>query len=120
MRTSAAVAAVLLFLGAADALRIAVVTDTHIGENCTALTFECCKPMRNLRDAVSHLNDLHAAQAIDGVFVSGDLTSSAQLDQFQAVRSLLDPLVMPFFPLLGNHDSWPYVPGPDGTFTQVL
>ena len=25
------------------------ITDTHIGENCTALTFEACKPMRNLR-----------------------------------------------------------------------
>ena len=41
------------------ALTVAHITDTHIGENCTALTFEACKPMRNLRDAVAKVNALH-------------------------------------------------------------
>jgi len=85
-------------------LRVATITDTHIGESCDELTFDSCKPMRNLRDAVSKLNSLHNidGQALDGVFISGDLTSSALDDEFAMVRSLLDPLEMPWFPLLGE------------------
>ena len=112
----------LLFRRSASelSLSIALITDTHIGENCTALTFELCKPMRNLRDAVSRLNNLHASATprLDGVFVSGDLTSSALPEQYEMVRELLDDLDVPFFPLLGNHDSWPYAMDSNGTFTQ--
>lgn len=74
--------------------------------------------MRNLRDAVSRLNDVNSGQGIDGVFISGDLTSSAQLEQYEVVLSLLQPLEMPWFPLMGNHDVWPYVMQSDGNFTQ--
>jgi len=61
--------------------------------------------MRNLRHAVGHLNEMHAADPLDGVFISGDLTSSTQLVQFRVMQTLIDPLVMPYFPVLGDHDS---------------
>jgi hypothetical protein len=109
--------ALFTFLGSYG-LKIAVISDTHVGENCPSLDFEVCKPMRNLRDAVNHLNTVHAESHLDGVFISGDLTASAQEEQMKVVRTLLDPLAMPWFPLLGNHDSWPYNKSANGSFTQ--
>lgn len=55
---------------------------------------------------------------IDGVFITGDITSSALLEEFQKARDILDGLVMPWWPVLGNHDSWPYTRHSDGTFDQ--
>jgi hypothetical protein len=55
---------------------------------------------------------------LDGVFVTGDITASALLEEFQKAREILDALEMPWWPLFGNHDSWPYTRH-DGTFNQT-
>lgn len=97
-------------------LNVAVVTDTHIGENCHGdLSYDLCKPTRALMDAVSKINSL----PIDAVFATGDLTGSALREEFAKTREILDGLEVPWWPLLGNHDSWPYTRHEDGTFDQT-
>ena len=87
-------------------LRIATVTDVHIGENCGGeLTVDACRPLSALQEALLKMNEMK----LDGVFLTGDLTSSALMEEYQALRDLLDDtLVIPWWPMLGNHDVWPY------------
>jgi 3',5'-cyclic AMP phosphodiesterase CpdA len=88
----------------------------HIGENCFGtLTLEGCPPMKALSLAFQKMNEL----ALDGVFLTGDLTSSALLEEYQALRDLLDELTIPWWPLLGNHDVWPYERHDDNSFNQT-
>jgi hypothetical protein len=97
-------------------LNLAFITDLHIGESCNGdLSFENCKPVRTLTDAVDKINSM---TVIDGVFVTGDITSSALRPEFDKVRELLDNLNKPWWPVLGNHDSWPYTRHSDGSFDQ--
>ncbi len=96
-------------------LSFGVVTDVHIGESCGGnLAYDACKPVRTLTEAVNKMNELH----LDGVFITGDITASAILDEFKKAREILDALTMPWWPLFGNHDSWPYTRH-DGTFNQT-
>lgn len=112
----------LCFLGSAHGdetlkkLKIVFVTDVHIGEGCNSvLTKEACPPMRALSAAFEKINDLN----VDGVFISGDLTSSSLLEEFSTLRDLLSELTVPWWPLLGNHDAWPYTSHADGSFNQT-
>ena len=86
-------------------------------ESCNGdLSYDGCKPVRALTDAVSKINSL---EKVDGVFVTGDITASALTEEFQKARQILDALIVPWWILLGNHDSWPYKKNPDGTFNQT-
>lgn len=98
-------------------LRIGTVTDVHIGENCGGnLTLEGCPPLAALQVAFEKMNELQ----LDGVFLTGDLTSSALREEYQALRELLEStLTIPWWPLLGNHDVWPYSKHEDGSFNQT-
>lgn len=99
-------------------LRIAIVTDTHIGEACNGdLSYDACKPVRTLTEAVEKINSM--SPAIDAVFVSGDITSSALHEEFVKSADILSALIPPCFPILGNHDSWPYERHSDGSFNQT-
>ena len=81
-------------------LKVAFLTDVHIGEGCNKnLTLESCKPMAALAAAFDYLNTL---DDIDGVFLSGDLTSSALYEEYAALRNLLEKLKLPWWPLLGK------------------
>jgi hypothetical protein len=97
-------------------LDVAFLTDVHIGEGCHGdLSYDACRPVRALTDAVNKINTLK----IDAVFVSGDITSSAIYDEFSKAKEILSSLKAPWWPLLGNHDSWPYTKHSDGTFNQT-
>jgi len=97
-------------------LFIATVTDVHIGESCKGnLTLDGCPPMKALSLAFEKMNEL----GLDGVFLTGDLTSSALMEEYQALSDLLDELTIPWWPLLGNHDVWPYERHEDGSFNQT-
>lgn len=89
-----------------DSITIAIVTDTHIGESCNGnLGYDYCKPVKALTLAVEKINSMNN---IDAVFVSGDITSSALYSEFVKAEEILSKLNIPYFPILGNHDSWPY------------
>jgi hypothetical protein len=103
-------------LGGKSSLKLAFVTDNHIGESCNGdLSYEGCRPVRALTDAVSKINEL----GVDGVFATGDLTGSALYEEFEKFRKIMNDLTVPWWPLLGNHDSWPYTRHSDGTFNQT-
>ena len=40
-------------------------------------------------------------------------------EEFSKAREILDSLTVPWWPLLGNHDVWPYNNHEDGTFNQT-
>jgi 3',5'-cyclic AMP phosphodiesterase CpdA len=105
--------------GFKDTLSIAVVTDIHIGQTCNhddlPFTYENCLPVRTLTDAVGKMNSL----SLDGAFASGDIANWGLYEEFTKAREIFDTyLEVPWWPLMGNHDSWPYK-WTNGTFDQT-
>lgn len=112
------IAILLAFLATVvSSLRVVFITDTHIGENCPDLTEANCKPIRNLEGSIARVNSLKPQP--DAVFISGDITASALPEQFEKAYEILSAIKAPWYPLLGNHDSWPYTKAADGTFNQT-
>jgi predicted MPP superfamily phosphohydrolase len=103
--------AIFLILAAlCQALRVAFLTDLHVGENCGSPYngTESCPSVINDRRAVAKLNSLDPRP--DAVIITGDLTSSAWPTQWAKAAEILGQLAMPFYPAMGNHDVWPYLP----------
>jgi 3',5'-cyclic AMP phosphodiesterase CpdA len=71
-------------------MRLAHVSDLHLGTEDPAVV-------------AGLLADV-AAQRVDQVVVSGDLTMRARRTQFRAARALLDDLGVPWVSVPGNHD----------------
>lgn len=96
------------------------ITDTHIGEGCEAHDYGtkgyydtiCGKeggyPAERLSSAVHWINENAAKEDIRFVLVSGDLTGAAEKSQFMHFKQIMDSLRVPYVPLIGNHDAWPY------------
>ena len=100
----------LLFRVTQSSLRVAFLSDMHVGESCLPLPYngtENCTCVLNDRRAVAYVNSL--VPLPDAVIITGDITSSAWPTQFAKAREILDDLLPPFFPVMGNHDVWPYV-----------
>jgi 3',5'-cyclic AMP phosphodiesterase CpdA len=63
---------------------------------------------QRLRDTVTWINNNGPGRAIRFVALNGDLTDSAEESEFLKVKKILDALAIPYVPLFGNHDAWPY------------
>jgi len=102
----------LLLLLAAPAearLRVAFLSDLHVGEACIPVPYngtDDCACIENDRRAIAYVNAL--APRPDAVIITGDITSSSWPTMWAKARTLLNDLAMPFFPLMGNHDVWQY------------
>lgn len=81
----------------------AVLSDLHIGTTETNAGGKA-------RSAVAKINQLarDVSTNLQAVFVTGDLTDSAMPSQYKTVRKILDQLVVPYFPIIGNHDLWAF------------
>lgn len=96
------------------------ITDTHIGEgfsdygttgfyNDTMPIIDSSKPARALQEAVKWINFHEQDKNIKFVLVSGDLTGSAEKSEFLKFKEIMNGLHVPYVPVIGNHDVWPYV-----------
>ncbi|MDD5747583.1 MAG: IPT/TIG domain-containing protein, partial [Actinomycetota bacterium] len=63
---------------------------------------------QRLREAVNWVNANAAIQNIRLVVITGDITDSAEKSEFMKAKEILDSLQIPYVPILGNHDIWPY------------
>ncbi len=96
------------------------ISDVHIGEgfgdygtpgffNDTMPAVDTSAPAKDLRQAVQWINAHEQEKNIKFVVISGDLTGSAEKSEFQMCKKIMDGLNMPYVPVIGNHDIWPYV-----------
>jgi 3',5'-cyclic AMP phosphodiesterase CpdA len=58
--------------------------------------------------SVKKINDLVRVENIKYVIITGDITNSATVQQYQDLKNILDKLIIPYIPLMGNHDIWSY------------
>lgn len=106
-------------------------TDVHIGEgdadgdfgtpgyNDTLTGTDTGYAVTSLRSTVNWINQNFDSHKIKFVIVSGDLTDSGERSEFLKGKEILDSLLVPYIPMIGNHDVWPYTdttesPVPDG------
>jgi len=80
----------------------AILSDIHIG----GAPGEALEELAN--QAVGRINSLVKSNGVCLVFITGDLTNSAMPWQYAKVREILDRLLVPYIPTLGNHDIWSY------------
>ena len=81
---------------------IAQISDTHITANGNK-AYGIASMADNLKRCVSHINQLSLKP--DVVLVTGDISYSDQMDEYQLSAQILDTLEMPYFVIPGNHDS---------------
>lgn len=94
--------------------------DLHIGEGAeggdygtpgvddTAPAGDVGAPAQRLRETVNWINANKDSKNIEFVMVTGDLTDSGEKSEFHKAKEILDALTIPYVPLIGNHDIWPY------------
>ena len=107
----------------------AQLTDIHIGEGAGDYGTpgyddappggDIGGPAKTLRAAVEWINANKDADHIAFVMVTGDLTASAERSEYLKVKEILDSLSVPYVPLIGNHDVWPYVMTSRTTYEQA-
>lgn len=65
-------------------------------------------PEANLRRAVEYINARRDEFKIRFVVLTGDITHHAQRSEFLKAREILRGLSVPYVPVIGNHDVWPF------------
>ena len=61
-----------------------------------------------LNRAVNKINERREDYNIEFVMVLGDLNDKGQYSEFWKAKQILDNLTIPYFPIIGNHEVWPY------------
>lgn len=80
---------------------LAQITDTHIKAD-GLWAYGKVDTVGFLRRAIAHVNAFRPA--IDAAILTGDLTDRGGPKEFAELRSHLDALAVPWFPVPGNHD----------------
>lgn len=95
-------------------------TDTHIGEgdadgdygtfgwNDTLTAADEGYSAERLRKSVAWINAHADSLRIRFVVVTGDLTDSGERSEYMKFKEIMDALRVPYVPIIGNHDMWPY------------
>jgi hypothetical protein len=98
----------------------AIITDLHIGEEDKDKDYDGTgwndngegdnniSSVQYLDDAVKNINSLAKQYNLKFVVVLGDISDSAEVSEFNKAIQYLNGLDIPWVPLIGNHDIWPY------------
>ncbi|MBU4490425.1 MAG: metallophosphoesterase, partial [Actinobacteria bacterium] len=96
----------------------AQLTDLHIGKGVddygtagyddAAPAGDVGTPAQNLRSAVNWINANRSSNKIKLVVITGDISDSGEKSELLKAREILDTLTVPYAPVIGNHDIWPY------------
>ena len=98
----------------------AIITDLHIGDgdsdddygdptwNDDASGQDGLHSTEFLRQVVNLINSNRSKYNIAFVVVTGDLSDSAELSELHKAKEILNDLEVPWIPIIGNHDVWPY------------
>ena len=105
----------------------AIITDTHIGEGYDDYGTEGFDDgggdeyeiTGRLREAVAKVNANIDLFDIRFVMSLGDFSDSAETSELVRSREIHDDLEVPYVPLIGNHDMWPYVRGGGGEWVEA-
>ena len=92
-----------------QAFRLGILSDIHIGEGCISPYNydENCYSVQTARRTVNYIN-ANLTSDIDLIIITGDITGSGQRTQYEKAYEILRGLTVPWIPLIGNHDTWPY------------
>ena len=98
----------------------AIITDLHIGrgypdyggkgigdEDKNSIGQEYYLTER-LRKVVEWINNNKTKYNIKFVVVLGDISDSGEYSELKKAKEILDELDVPYIPVIGNHDIWPY------------
>ncbi|MEO0136527.1 MAG: metallophosphoesterase [candidate division WOR-3 bacterium] len=98
---------------------IAIIADPHIGDaipdygtpgwNDAPYGYDQGDAALKLRNTVNWINSYKNVYNIKYVFILGDLTESAEISELRKAYEILSTLQVPWIPLIGNHDVWPYI-----------
>lgn len=80
---------------------LAQISDLHI-KRPGALAYRRVDTAAHLERCVARLNSLEPKA--DAVVITGDLVDLGSLDEYRLLKTLLAPLTMPVYLLVGNHD----------------
>jgi predicted MPP superfamily phosphohydrolase len=95
-------------------------TDTHIGEGAENGEYgtkgwldkvpsgDLGNAAVRLRKSVRWINEHADSLKIKFVIVTGDITDSGERSEFLKFKEIMGELRIPYVPLIGNHDVWPY------------
>jgi len=105
----------------------AIITDTHIGEDLDDYGTEGYddtggdeyEKTERLREAVRRVNANVDLYDIAFVMSLGDFTDSSEISEYVKSREIHDELTVPYFPIIGNHDMWPYYRNSDGEWSEA-
>ena len=95
----------------------AIITDLHIGRGYPDYggpgyndgdTGQDYYLTERLRKVVEWINDNKSKYNIKFVIVLGDISDSGEYSEFKKAKDILDNLDIPYVPVIGNHDVWPY------------
>jgi len=95
----------------------ALITDLHIGRGYSDYDGEGFDDGYNgeeyylterLKNVINWINENKENYSFKFVAVLGDIADTAEKSEFCKAKEILDKLEIPYIPLFGNHDVWPY------------